>query len=148
MVFRNLVAFVYVLCASTAILPVETSARAGGSAIGRGLMFRGAVARLPVSIGRGRSFVTPHAAVTHVHAAPTRRFRRAFGARLPNNGIGVYYGPSYDPGDLTGAASTSTMPVAGNEIAVLSRHCYSETIVVPSEAGGERSITVTRCRSE
>jgi hypothetical protein len=28
------------------------------------------------------------------------------------------------------------------------RRCGSQTIIVPSEAGGERPITVTRCRSE
>ena len=85
-----------------------------------------------------------------------QRFRRVFGARLPRNGIGVYYGSSYDPGDVIGAVEPYAPVQAiadvaalrdGDGAVVIGRRCSSQTVVVPSEAGGERPITITRCRS-
>ena len=74
-------------------------------------LFRGAVPRPAlqpsVHIGRAPALVTGGAAVPNfhpAHVAPMQRFRRVFGARLPRNGIGVYYGSSYDPGDVIGAS--------------------------------------------
>jgi hypothetical protein len=85
-----------------------------------------------------------------------RRFRRVFGARLPRNGIGINYGSNYDPGDYTAAAwqypamqtVADTPSLLEAESGVIGRRCGSQTVVVPSEAGGERPITVTRCRSQ
>jgi hypothetical protein len=38
-------------------------------------------------------------------------------------------------------------PLEGDGVAV-GRRCGSQTVIVPSEAGGERPITITRCRRE
>ncbi len=165
MAFRILVASLCTVCCVACVLaPVEASARPGGSAIGRGLLFRGAVPRPAlqpsVHIGRVPALVTGGAAVPNFHpaqVAPVQRFRRVFGARLPRNGIGVYYGSSYDSGDVIGAVgqyapvqAVADLPAPGEGAgaAVIGRRCSSQTIVVPSEAGGERPITVTRCRSQ
>ncbi len=85
------------------------------------------------------------------------RFRRFVGNGLPLAGVGVYYGgydysggyeapdaaiyqqPIYVPEDVTG-----TVP-PGNPSVVSHGVCRSDTHVVPSEAGGERKVTVTRC---
>ena len=164
MMFRSLVASVCTVCCIAAVLPpVEASARSGGLTIGRGLMFRGAVLRPglrpSVRIGRGPALVAKSAVVPNIQpaqVAPVRRFRRVFGARLPRNGIGVYYGSIYNPDDFIGAAwqyppvqTVADMPplLEGDDV-VIGRRCGSQTVVVPSEAGGERPITVTRCRSE
>jgi hypothetical protein len=164
MVFRILVASLCTVCGIVAVLAVgEASARPGGLAIGRGLLFRGAVPRPApqpsVHIGRAPALVTGGAAVPNFHpaqVAPVQRFRRVFGARLPRNGIGVYYGSIYGPSDVIGAAgqyapvqAVADVPAPGEgaSAAVIGRRCSSQTIVVPSEAGGERPITVTGCRS-
>ena len=164
MVFRSLVAGVCTVCSiAAAMAPVEASARPGGSTIARGLVLRGGMLRPAlqpsVHIGRAPALVTSGAAVPNfhpAHVAPVQRFRRVFGARLPRNGIGVYYGSIYDPGDVIGAVG-QVAPVQtvadvpplreGDGAAVIGRRCSSQTVVVPSEAGGERPITVTRCRS-
>src|SRR3954469_18631526 len=112
MMFRSLVAGVCAVCCIASVLPpVEALARSGGSTIGRGLMFHGAVPRPglrpAVRIGRGPAPVARSAVIRNIHrahVAPVRRFRRAFGPGLPLNGIGVNYGSNYDPGDYTGAA--------------------------------------------
>lgn len=165
MAFRILVAGLCAVCCIVAVLaPVEASARPGGSAIGRGLLFRGAVPRPAlqpsVHIGRAPALVTGGAAVPNfhpAHVAPMQRFRRVFGARLPRNGIGVYYGSSYDPGDVIGAVgpvapvqavADVAAPREGAGAVAGGRRCNSQTVVVPSEAGGERPITITRCRSQ
>jgi hypothetical protein len=86
-----------------------------------------------------------------------RRFHRVFGARLPRDGIGVYYGSIYNPDDFIGVvgqyphvqAIANTPPLREDDGAVvIGRRCSSQTVVVPAEAGGEQPITVTRCRSE
>jgi len=165
MAFRILVASLCTVCCIASVLaPVEASARPGGSTIGRGLGFRGAVPRPAlqpsVHIGRAPALVTGGAAVPNfhpAHVAPVQRFRRVFGARLPRNGIGVYYGSIYDPGDAIGAigpyapvqaVADVAAPREGDGAVVIGRRCSSQTVVVPSEAGGERSIKVTHCRSQ
>jgi hypothetical protein len=89
--------------------------------------------------------------------APVLRFRRVFGARLPRDGIGVSYGSVYGPGgfiEATGqyapAQTIADTPSLREDdgVAAIGRRCSSQTVVVPAEAGGERPITVTRCRSE
>ena len=165
MMFRSLVASLCTVCCIACVLaPVEASARSGGSTIGRGLALRGAVPRPAlqpsVHIGRGPALVTSGAAVPNIHpahVAPVQRFRRVFGARLPRNGIGVTYGSIYDPGGVIGPVgqyapvqTVADMPPLreGDGAVVIGRRCSSQTVVVPSEAGGERPITVTRCRSQ
>jgi hypothetical protein len=164
MMFRSLVASVCAVCCIASVLsPVEASARLGGSTIGRGLMFHEAVPRPglrpSVRIGRGPALVARSAVTRNIHRAhvvPVRRFRRVFGPRLPLNGIGVNYGSNYDPGDYSGAAwqyppvqtVADTPSLFEGDSGVIGRRCGSQTVVVPSEAGGERPITVTRCRSQ
>jgi hypothetical protein len=160
MMFRALVASVCTVCCIAAALPpVAASARSGGLTVGPGLMFRGAVPRPgprpAVLLGRGPALVPNRALLSHIqpaHVQPVRRFRRVFGARLPHNGIGVYYGSIYGPGDFIGVppvqtvADTAVLPEADG--VVINRRCGSQTVIVPAEAGGERPITVTRCRNE
>ena len=146
------------------LAPVEASARSGGLAIGRGPVLRAAVPRPALQpslhIGRAPALVTKSAALPNLRparVAPVQRFRRVFGARLPRNGIGVSYGSIYDPGDFIGVAGpyppvqmvANTPPLREGDGAVAGgRRCSSQTVVVPSETGGERPVTVTRCRSE
>jgi hypothetical protein len=97
------------------------------------------------------SFVAPGAA--HANDGLARLHNhRVSGPGLPLAGIGVYYGSllaeepwlEFAAGDvhpqveITGALPDSSQPV---------RHggCDTQTVVVPSEAGGERAITVRRC---
>jgi hypothetical protein len=161
MVFRSLVAGVCTACCIVAVLPPpEASARSGGLTIGRGLMARGAGLRPSVLIGRRPAPVAKHVVVRDVqpaHGTPVRRFRRVFGARLPRNGIGVSYGSIYSPNDFIGAGwqyapatTVADMPplVEDDDGAMLGRRCGAQTVVVPSEAGGARPITIWRCHSE
>jgi hypothetical protein len=164
MMFRSFVASACVVCCIAAVLsPVEASARSGGLTIGRGVMVQGAVARPglrpSVLIGRGPVIAAKRAVVPNIHLArrtPVQRFRRVFGARLPRKGIGVFFGSTFDPSYFTGGAGqyplaqtmADSTPLLGGDGIVLGRRCGSQTVFVPSEAGGERPITVTRCRSE
>jgi hypothetical protein len=164
MMFRSLVTAVCTVCWFAAVLPpVEASARSGGLTTGSGLMFRGAIPRPglrpAVRIGQGPALVAKGAVVSAVvaniqpvHVAPVRRFRRVFGARLPHNGIGVFYGSIYNPDDFTGVPPVQTIadtpPLLAGDSIVMARRCGAQIVVVPSEAGGERPITITRCRSD
>jgi hypothetical protein len=155
-----------VFCFAAVLPPVEASARSGGLTIGRGPMVRGPMVRGPtvraavlrpglrssLLTRRGPALIAKSAVVRHIQPAPlasVRRFHRVFGARLPRNGIGVYYG--YNPDDFIGTAPqmVANMPALPEDDGIVtSRRCGSQIVVVPSEAGGERRITVTRCRSE
>jgi hypothetical protein len=159
MMLRSLVASVFAVgCIAAVLGPVEASARAGGLTVGRGVMVHGAVARpglrRAVLIGRMPAVVPKRAVVPNFHVAhrtPVQRFRRVFGPRLPRNGIGVFYGSTFDPDYFTGAAGQYPAQVvvdSPSDGIVPVRHCGSQTVVVPSEAGGERPITITRCSSE
>jgi hypothetical protein len=122
--FRSLVASVCtIFCIGAVLAPVEASARSGGLAFGRGaaVVGKGAAGRL-------------------IH--PARRFHQMPGARLPRYGSGAIYGSSYDPVDYIGVAwpYPRVQAAAGGDVV---RRCSSETVVVPSEAGGVRPITVT-----
>src|SRR3954469_5054971 len=150
MMFRSLVAGVCAVCCIASVLsPVEASARLGGSTMGRGLMFHGAVPRPglrpSVRIGHGPALGARSAVIRNVHrahVAPVRRFRRVFGPHLPRNGIGVNYGSNYDSGDYTGAAwqypavqTVADTPslLEGDSGMIVRRRCGSQTVVVPSE---------------
>jgi hypothetical protein len=165
MTFRSLAASLCAVCCIGSVLaPLEASARSGGPSIGRGLVLRGAVLRPALRpsfhFGRGPALVTRGAVVPNIqpaHVAPVQRSRRVFGARLPRHGIGVTYGSIYDAGDVIGVAwqvppvqTVADMPPLreGDRVAAIGRRCSSQTVVVPSEAGGERPITVTSCRSQ
>jgi hypothetical protein len=120
---------------------------------GRGLMFRNTFVRPTIFIRPGRSLLTKSTAILPTHVVPALRFRRVFGARLPFQGIGVYYGSGYDVGNVTDSASLTAPTIADGpglwedgQLSVLDRRCYSQRVIVPAEAGGTRPIVVTRCR--
>ena len=157
MMFRSLVASIGTFgCIISVLAPVEASARSGGLMVGRGPGFHGAVPRpaLPPAVhsGQAPTPVTRSAAVPTIPpalGAPVRRFHRVFGPRLPPGGIGVSYGSIYNPDDFIGAGGQiADTPPQNDGVVVVGRRCSSQTVVVPAEAGGERPITVTRCRSE
>ena len=98
--------------------------------------------------------VVPAFSVGNASASPTRllrpvgpiapSYRRVFGYGLPTAGIGVYYGA------LDGLGAYAQIPLvtsSGPDVryAAFRRRCGSEIQIVPSEAGGERSITIRRC---
>lgn len=92
--------------------------------------------------------VVPAFSVGHASASPTRllrpvapSYRRVFGHRLPATGIGVYYGANAIPLDVFPVVTSSGPDI---RTAGFVRRC-TETHIVPSEEGGERSITVRRC---
>ncbi|MBV8823830.1 MAG: hypothetical protein JO220_02400 [Hyphomicrobiales bacterium] len=66
----------------------------------------------------------------------------------------AFYGTYYDPSDVTGAIGApayavppaSVLPIAARLEAPVDRGaCRSEIVAVPSPAGEERSVTITRC---
>jgi hypothetical protein len=114
-------------CIGAVLAPVQASARSGGLAFGGGAAL----------VGKG-------AAARSIH--PARRFQRALGARLPRYGSGAIYGTTYDPVDYIGVAwPYPRVQAASDGDATFIRRCVADTVVVPSEAGGVRPITVTRC---
>lgn len=153
MTIRSLVASVFAVCSIALVLaPAEAFARSAGLAINRGPVVRSFAPRpalqSPVHIQQGRAFATKGAAGPGIHVthqAPAKRFRRIFGSRLPRNGIGVFYGPVYSPDDFIGIG---TPPLPEDDVTTIGRRCGPQAFVVPSESGGERTVTVTRCISE
>jgi hypothetical protein len=87
----------------------------------------------------------------------SRRFgsRRFFGHGLPPDGIGIYYGDYDDEiADSMAYQQPVYLPAGGNfvpgpqadyHIAAERGVCRSQTRTVPSEAGGQRKVTITRC---
>jgi hypothetical protein len=58
-------------------------------------------------------------------------------------GYGYYTLPAYTPGE---DAATSSVPVMYVPVRVASCHKVQEAMTVPSEEGGTRQVTVTRCQ--
>jgi hypothetical protein len=151
---------------STALAPTESFARARGVAAAsapavraalpraapRPNFHRGNASQMPAkSLVAGPSSKSVPGAKHHYkpdHMAPHRRHTRFFARRLPLGGIGIFYGPIYGPALYevpipVSETADDAMPVpqrngGGN-------HCRSRIVVVPSEAGGERPITITEC---
>jgi hypothetical protein len=73
---------------------------------------------------------------------PVRHHRRFFGHGLPLAGIGIAYGPFGAP---IADFGTLARPQDTSQAAEGASVCRSETRLVPSEAGGERPITITWC---
>lgn len=159
-VVAGLLAF---LGADAMLAPPQASARAGGFVAGRADFNLGGLGRGGFRIGDvhrlgGQPLVRPGqlpppiggAAVIQPASglAPLRHHRRFFGQGLPVTGIGVWSGPFYQPivdgGTIDRAigagAADDRPPVRGDGV------CRSETRIVPSENGGERSIRMTWCR--
>ena len=164
MTIRSLHASALVVCSIASVfVPAEASARAGGLTISRGPIIRSPAPRpalqSSVHIPARRALATKSAAVPSIHAShvtPAKRYRRIFGPGLPLNGVGVYYGPIYSPGNFTEIVGQyPTMepvadmpPLPDGDVAAIGRRCGPQAFVVPSEAGGERTVTVTRCSNE
>ena len=108
--------------------------------------FRGAVARRSVFLPP----IAPPFNIFNSGAAPQRYsypvsgYRRAYGRDLPAAGVGVYYG-SYGVGEEP--LFVPSLPVSQSAVRSDSdwRDCSSQQVVVPSEAGGERRVTIHRC---
>jgi hypothetical protein len=145
---------------TVAFAPVDATARPGGLTAhgGRHSAGRVAPARPWPTLHPGRRMVTKSLRATpiksvhlnkHGHVVPVRRFKRFFGRDFPLSGVGdfygaPFYGPTYDQAPYDTVVSTlvdRTTP--GEEDS--RRGCRSHTVVVPSQAGGERQITVTQC---
>lgn len=154
----------FAVCSIASVfVPAEALARSGGLTGHRGSVVRHSAPRRAaqpsIHIQQGRALATTSAVVPSSHAAhvaPVKRYRRIFGRRLPRGGIGVYYGPIYGFGDFTDVdgpyptmlSATGTPPFADDEVETIGRRCGSQAFVVPSEVGGERTVTVTRCISK
>ena len=131
------------------LAPSEASARGGGLAAPRGLS-------APAGIGAwvAKPAMSGGAAVgIHPWHAKPHHLRRPF----RHGALPVVYGADYSPlyampYDQPAADDPSAYPTAGTgpaprHISVIARPptCNSQTMKVPSERGGERAITVTRC---
>lgn len=144
-----------ICCLAFLVAPDAASARSGGFAAGSGL----AVSALPragalplVRPGQVPPVVNAAAAL-RLHAlrlAPGRRLHRFSRHGVPLGGFA--YGPYYDPNDYIGAGSALPQTVAntrqvppGEPVAINGRICFAQTYIVPSEAGGTRPVTVSRC---
>ena len=151
---------------STALAPTESFARArGGAAASAPAMraalpraaprpgfHRGSASQMPAKslvVGPGSKSV--HAVKHHYkpdHMAPHRRHTRVFARHFPYGGIGIYYGPLYGSGlyevpvPVSGTADDAMPVPQGNGGG---HRCRSRIVVVPSEASGERPITITEC---
>jgi hypothetical protein len=106
---------------------VALSGKPSGLFVKHGLPFRGNAAHKSVFLPP----IVPPLNIFNSGAAPRRysypvsRYRRVFGDGLPAAGIGVYYG------------SYGVMPDVSD--------CTSQQVIVPSEDGGERRVTIYRC---
>jgi len=151
-------------CVSAVLLPSETLGR-GGSFGGRGLTVPS------VPIGWGFHPPAPqaqlHSHQSGLHDSLRRRFGHRFfrGMRFGDGYYGLdngggYFGPGYGALDYiephmqpTGAEpeTTGTIPVpipgpgSMRPIVIYRSGCQTQTVTVPSEEGGNRSINVTRC---
>jgi len=92
------------------------------------------------------------AATPRRYSYPVSAYRRAYGRDLPAAGIGVYYG-SDDISAYLGDAP-DFVPLVPANVRSDSRHnradgdwrdCSSQQVVVPSEGGGTRRVTIHRC---
>src|SRR5262245_58101993 len=144
MTTRVAVGFLAILTAGLIASTVETFARGGAFAGGRGMSFhrgfrapiiRPAIARpLPVAVHR------------RVHTAPLARFRPRHAPAVRWPGAPWYEGydqPTYVVPDEQSPPNVSPTTVSDTKPARLG--CGAQTYSVPSEGGGKRSVKVVRC---
>jgi hypothetical protein len=135
------VGFVAVFCLASTLASTETFGRSGGFG-GRSIAIASGFhppALRPPSLLHPRQFgfgVPP---------------RRQFGAGVPLTVLGgVHYGPSdyidpYDQPSLADPDATGAIPGDANPAFAYRPRCRVQTVTVPSEGGGARSINITRC---
>ena len=134
--------FATVLIVAPMLVPVESWAR-GGFVAGRAGSMRAGFPRsvMPRFVPRA-----PAVAVqpwTNARIAPLRRHHRDFGRGLPWVGVGMPSGSYPDPVyDVIGPPRI--VPPAA-QVLVFRRDCHPQVYTVPSEQGGRRDVTVTRC---
>ena len=128
------------------LAPSEASARGGGLAAPRGLSAPagiGAWVAKPAMSGGAAVAIHPWHAKPYHHR---RLFRHSLLPVVWGADYSPLYAMPYDPpaDDLSPTAWTGPTP---RHISVIARPptCNSQTMKVPSERGGERAITVTRC---
>src|SRR5215471_1589134 len=143
-------------------LPTDTWARAGGFVAAPSVMARGAgphAAAPHFAASPVRPFVRPP--LNHGFRAPMNGFRFSqFRGRHERGfpwwtyaGGAPYYDPGYYPSDYLpsyGLPATSYPPIEyyppqGRPVVPHEPECRTDTQKVPSEAGGERTINITRC---
>lgn len=142
---RMLIGAIAVLGIGLVLAPVAASARGGAAAGGRA--FHGGVGQPLVRPG----FVPPAVAV----GAPVHTLRVGLRHRQPFRwqpaGWGGWYGGSSDPAayavpyDSYSSSAPTVDAAPASFIPVRPPGCGSQTKTVPSEAGGQRTITITRC---
>ena len=152
MTSRMFAASIVLLGVGAMVVPVETSARSGGLGAAPSLPARGAV----------RPFVAaPAFAHTSLPPGMTREFpghirdfpMSRLGPRFPQWWGYASYVPNYYPSEYSVPYevppyaypppqdfSERTRPVVAHQ-----PECRTDTQKVPSEAGGERTINITRC---
>ena len=127
-----MVGFAAILGIGFMLTPIEASAKSGGFGGG----FKGS--------GGFKPFF-------HAKHFPSWRFRRMWGYGYPYGSYGDWgYGwPNYNSYDYVGYndSALNAQPV-GAQVTATRRVCNTETRTVPSEAGGERTITIRQCQSE
>ena len=154
--------------------PVQSNARGGGGAMGRGGGFHPPVSSFHPPV---RSFHHVHPPFAHAHRAPlvrhefarshafhaaARRHHRAalgladlggYWGPVTSSDNGTFYGSYYDPSDMIRpfdppayrVPPAAVVPVAAREAYVDRGGCRSETVTLQSPGSADRSITITRC---
>lgn len=153
MIKRTLVASIAVLVSGVASAPVQ----AGGAVSGHGAFNRGGFQHLSTQHPGTQPLVRPgqmpplavspaRAAINRMPGVEFARRRHFFGFDVPVAGIGVYGSP--DEPVYVGTGDQPLPPVleehAPRSPSVASV-CETETRTVPSEAGGQHTIHITRC---
>jgi hypothetical protein len=153
-----------ILAIVSTLQPAIANARAGGfGGAHGGFAFRG----IGHPIGVHRFMAPRRSASFSVRASPdvrrsersiAQRHDRFFGPGLPAAGVGVWYGSYFDPtaygsyfdpaeyvAPTVSNAEPNSALASGRAPAAYAIGCRSQVVTVPSESGGERTVTVTRC---
>jgi hypothetical protein len=154
MINRTIAAGFCAICAvGLALAPDDVSARSGGIA-GRSLALGARhVGGLPLVKPGQIPVIKPAVAGGFSGLRAVRRHHRFSRNGVPLlDGVGGPYYEPYGYSGYTGIESpypqtiTNARPVPpGDPVVVNGRVCFAQAYIVPSEAGGTRPVTVTRC---
>jgi hypothetical protein len=131
---------------------VETSARSGGLGAAPSLSARGAVGA-PTSGHTSLRPGMPRAFPAHIRDFRMSRLRDHRGPRFPLWWGYAPYDPNYYPSEYAGPYEvpsyayppTENFSERSRPVVAHPPECRTDTQKVPSEAGGERTINITRC---